>query len=177
MRSRLAALVAAAALSTGLMACGGGGDEKDEPTAEDRPSQSAREDTRNAQSDRTARTRYEEAIAGYNRGYDRFFSELKKSGGDLDRLKGTISEYRDVIYEFDADIRAIEFRDELVPQVNAILENNRNLIARLDEIGESSSFGEAQKLYEEFLKDRTPQVKAVNRLLEQLGGGKRESGS
>jgi septal ring factor EnvC (AmiA/AmiB activator) len=164
----MAALAAAAALATALGACGGDDDsEKDEPAAE-QTTGAQNNERRDARSDALAKSKLAEAIGGYNRGYERFFAALKRNGGDLERLQATIAEYRDVIYEFDAAIREIEFRDDLVPQVNAILENNRNLISQLDAIGQAGDFEDAQALYEEFLNDRTPQVKAINRLQDQL---------
>ncbi|HEX8645945.1 MAG TPA: hypothetical protein VF715_03525 [Thermoleophilaceae bacterium] len=167
-RRRLAALAAAATLATGLGACGGDDDKKDEPAAKQTTSEDSSSEARDARADSVAKTQLQAAIGDYNDGYEKFFAELKKASGDLDELKATIADYRTVIYDFDAALRRIEFRDDLVPQVNAILENNRGLISQLDAIGEAESFKDAQALYEEFLKDRTPQVKAINRLKDQL---------
>jgi hypothetical protein len=164
----MAALAAATALAMALGACGGDEDKKDEPAAETTTDRGSSSERRDARSDALAKTQLSEAIGGYNRGYRKFFAELKNNGGSLERLQTSIGEYRDVIYGFDAKIRGIEFRDDLVPQVNAILENNRGLISQLDAIGQAGSFEDAQALYEEFLKDRTPQVNAINRLRDQL---------
>ena len=160
---RLAALAAAAALSLGLLACGDN-DKKDEPAAKDTTEQTTTE----AQNDAAAKAELQAAVGDYNAGYQTFFTALRKTGGDLDRLKASVSDYRDVIYKFDKDIRGIDFADDLVPQVNAILENNLTLIKELDGIGNARSVAQALHLYERFLKVRTPTVKAVNLLIELL---------
>ncbi|HEX8741925.1 MAG TPA: hypothetical protein VF712_02220 [Thermoleophilaceae bacterium] len=165
MRIRLAALAAATAIALG--ACGGDDEKKDEPA---KTTDSTEQATTEAAADPAVRRQFQGAILLYNRGYDRFFKELKDNGGDLDELKADVSDYRDVIYEFDKDIRAIEFPDELVPQVNAILENNLLLIRQLDGIGNASSFNQAINQYDRFLKVREPTVKAVNNLMDQLRG-------
>ena len=164
MRTQLAALLAATALSVGLVACGGDDDNGDEPAKKDTTEQTTTE----AQADPTVEADLQEAIGGYNRGFARFSANLRNIRGDLDRLKSFVSDYRDVIYEFDADLRAIDFPDDLVPQVNNILENNRQLISHLDGIGNARDFDQAINLYDRFAKVREPTVKAVNRLKDQL---------
>jgi hypothetical protein len=163
-RTRLTAILAGLALA--LSACGGDDEKKDEPagTGTDTTEQTA---ITTAQGDPAAKAQLQEAVGGYNRGYDKFFAALKRTSS-LEGLKAVIADYRTVIYEFDKDLRAIEFDDSLVPQVNAILESNRGLIAQLDEIGNAGTFGQAQKQYEAFLKDRGPTVAAVNRLMDEL---------
>jgi hypothetical protein len=165
-KTSLPALLAALAL--GLSACGGDDDKKDEPAAKDTTEQTTSTATTDAQGDPAAKAELQAAVGRYNRGYDTFFKGLRDNGGDLDELKATIADYRTVIFEFDRDLRAIEFEDELVPQVNSILENNRGLITQLDAIADARSFDDAIALYEEFGKDRGPTIKAINNLLDQL---------
>jgi major membrane immunogen (membrane-anchored lipoprotein) len=165
MHSRLGALAAIMA-ALALVACGGDDDKKDEPAASDTTERTT--STAETQGDPAAKVQMQRAVGGYNRGYRKFFDELKNNGGDLERLKTSIGEYRTTIFDFDKDMRAIEFEDGYVAQVNSILENNRQLIAQLDAIGDASSFEEAQGLYEEFLTDRTPALKQINDLLDQL---------
>lgn len=172
MRSRMAALAAAAALATGLVACGGDDDKKDDSAGTtETTNEAAGRKAGYEQQDRAAKVQLQTAVGGYNRGYRAFLADLKKTGGDLERLKSAIYDYRVVIYEFDKDLRAIEFRDDLVPQVNSILENNFGLIEQLDAIGEAKTFRQAEKMYNAFLKDRGPTVKSINNLLDDLGGG------
>ena len=165
MRTRLAALLAATTLGLGLVACGGDDDNGDEPAKKDTTEQTT---TTEAQADPAVKAELQEAISGYNSGFAAFSRNLRNIRGDLDRLKSFVSGYRDVIYEFDKDLRAINFEDDLVPQVNSILENNRQLIAHLDAIGNASNFNQAINLYDRFAKVRAPTVKAVNNLLRQL---------
>ena len=162
---RPAALAAALTLSLALGACGDD-EKKDEPAKKD--TTTTEQTTTQSQGDPQAKAEMQAAVGDYNRGYQKFFGELKSNGGDFDRLKASVSDYRDVIYEFDAELRRIDFEDDLVPQVNAILENNRLLIEQLDGIGNARNYNQAINLYDRFLKVRTPQVKAVNRLLDQL---------
>ena len=172
MKSRFAALAAAAALAAGLPACGGDDDKKDESADKtETTNESAGRKAGNTQQDRAAKIELQTAVGSYNRGYRDFLSDIKKQGGDLTGFQSAVYDYRVVIYEFDKDMRAIDFRDELVPQVNSILENNYSLIEQLDAIGEAKSLAKAQKMYEEFLKDRTPTIRSINNLLDDLGGG------
>ena len=175
-RSRIAAFAAAAALATGLGACGGDDDKKDESADKtETTSQAAGRKAGNTQQDRAAKVELQAAINAYNRGYRDFLADLKKRGGDLEGLQAALYDYRVVFYEFDKDMRAIDFRDDLVPQVNSILGNNYDLIAQLDKIGEAKSYAQARRMYNAFLKDRTPTVKSINNLLNDLGGGSGDS--
>jgi hypothetical protein len=165
MRTQLAALLAATAL-LGFPACGGDdGNGGDEPAKQDT---TERTTTTEAQADPAVKAELQKAITGYNRGFSRFRQSLNNIRGDLDRLKTYVSNYRDVIYEFDADLRAIDFPDDLVIQVNNVLENNRTLISHLDAIGNADDFNQAINLYDRFAKVRAPTVRAVNRILDQL---------
>ena len=70
-------------------------------------------------------------------------------------------------FEFDRKIRAIDFDDEVTPQVNSILVQNRDLIAKLDAIAKTKSFDQAAPIYEAFLKDRRTAVQAINKLADE----------
>ena len=162
LRPLIAALLACLAL--GLAACGG--DDNDEPAKEDTTEQATTSTA--PQDDPAAKLEMQRAVTGYNAGYREFRVGIREAGGDLDRLKAAIADYRTVIYEFDKDLRAITFDDSLVPQVNSILESNRDLIAQLDEMRNAGDFDEVIAEFQAFQRDRTPTINAVNRLLGQL---------
>jgi hypothetical protein len=163
---RLRALTAAlfACLALGLPACGD--DDKDEPANEDTTEQTTTSTT--PQRDPATKLEMQRAVTAYNAGYREFRAGIRMTGGDLDRLKAEIADYRTVIFEFDEDLRAITFDDSLVPQVNAILESNRDLIAQLDGMAKAGTFDEVIAEFEAFQKDREPTIDAVNALLRRL---------
>ncbi len=161
LRALIAALLACLAL--GLAACGD--DDNDEPAKDDTTEQTTTSTT--PQRDPAAKLEMQRAVTAYNAGYREFRARIERTS-NLDALKAAIADYRTVIFEFDKDLRAIDFDDSLVPQVNSILESNRNLIAQLDEMRNAGDFDEVIAEFEAFQKDRTPTINAVNRLLDQL---------
>ena len=165
MSNRQRSVALSVCLVLGLTGCGGD-DKKDEPTKSDTSEQSTTSTT--PQRDPAAKLKMRQAVTAYNSGYRDFVAEIRNNGGSLDRLKASIADYRTVIFEFDKDLRAITFDDSLVPQVNAILESNRDLIAQLDAMAAAGSFKEVISRYGEFGKDRGPTVDAVNKLLGEL---------
>ncbi len=161
-RRPIAVLVAA--LCMGLAACGGDDDERaDENTTTEQT-------TGPSEEERIGKANLQLAIEFYNDGYKEFLGNFRRSRkrGSFKQVKVAIAEYRNVFYEFDAKLRAIEFDDELVPQVNSILEQNRDLIAKLDQIGRTRDFDEAAPIYEAFLEDRRTAVKAINDLADRV---------
>jgi hypothetical protein len=161
-RRRLAVLLAA--LCVGLAGCGGDdGDERADTTT-------TQQTTGPSDRQRLAKANLQLAIRFYNEGYDEFLRDFRRSTrrGSFKQVKIAIAEYRTAFYEFDAKLRAIDFEDDLVPQVNSILEQNRDLIAKLDRIGRTRDFDEASPIYEAFLDDRRTAVRAINRLAVEL---------
>lgn len=169
MRPRLTALAACCALATGLAACGGD-DKKAEPADTDSTEQTTATKAESSGRDPIAKTKLEHAIGFYNQQYDRFLKvfDADTKRDDFEKTKSDIAKYRTVFFLFDKKLRAIEFDDSLVPQVNSILEQNTDLIAKLDEIGQTSGFDAAAPLYDQFVKDRATEVKAINKLHDQL---------
>jgi hypothetical protein len=165
MRARLTALAIVAALAAGLSACGGDDDDESAETTT-----TTQQTTGPSAQERLAKANLQLAIRFYNEGYEEFLGDFRRAARrrDFDAVKTAIAEYRTAFYEFDAKIRAIDFEDELVPQVNSILEQNRDLIAALDRIGRTRSLDEAAPIYDAFLEDRRTAVKAINRLAAEL---------
>lgn len=170
MRSpRPAALAAALTLALALGACGdddnNGGDEPAQTNTSERTTTTTEAQT---QPDPAVKSQLQAAIVDYNRGFSRFSASLRDIRGDLDRLKSFLSDYRDVFFEFDKELRAIEFPDDLVPQVNSILEDNRKLIADLDEMTQAETFDAAIDIYGDFGKQREATVNKINNLRQQV---------
>ena len=165
MRTHTALTTISACLVIGFAGCGGD-DGKDEPATTGTTDQATTQTT--PQRDPAVKREMGLAIGGYNRGYRKFRAAIAQNSGSLDRLKADIAEYRTVIFEFDKELRAIDFDDSLVPQVNSILESNRRLIAQLDAMADARSFDAVTSQFEEFQKDRTPTIDAVNGLMRQL---------
>jgi hypothetical protein len=165
MTSQRPLAVLLAALCLGLAACGG--DDDPEPDA---GTTTTERTTGPSAQERLARANLQLAIRFYNEGYEEFLGNFRRATrrGDFEQVKAALAEYRDVFYEFDAKLRAIEFDEELVAQVNGILQQNRDLIAKLDRIGRTRDLDEAVPIYEEFLQNRRTAVKAINRLAGEL---------
>lgn len=161
---RLAVLLAA--LCLGLAACGG--DDDPEPAGE--TTATTGQTTGPSAGERLAKANLQLAIRFYNDGYEEFLGNFRRATrrGDFKQVKAAISEYREIFYEFDAKLRAIDFDDDLVPQVNSILKQNRELIAKLDRIGRTRDLDEAAPIYDAFLEGRRTAVKAINNLAREL---------
>ena len=168
--TRLAVVPLAVTVALGLAACGGSDEKKDDSTTSSTPATTSTSTTTTSTRDAADKAQLELAIGAYNRGYDRFLAALKRDSrtGSLPAVQADVASYRTVLFNFDKAIRDIRFDDALVPEVNAILESNRHLISRLDYVGQARTFHAAQRIYNRFLKFRSPTVKAINGLHDKL---------
>jgi hypothetical protein len=73
--------------------------------------------------------------------------------GNLEAVKADAKKLRDVIFNFDAELREFPFPDALEEDVNSLLEANGTVIADLDAIGEATSLTEAEDLIVRFAED------------------------
>jgi len=124
MVTRVAPIAALLALT--LAACGGSGTKSSSPTTSSSPS--------TASDLQQAGAAYQKTLSIID---SASFANLGKArdAGDGAAMLGAASNYRNVVFTWDAAVRAISFPSAVQPQVNTVLEANRTEIAALDAAG------------------------------------------
>lgn len=121
-----------------------------------------------------------ELAMGFDEASGDLFQELTQAdqqvqaeleGGDLAALQSAVASVRDAIFDFDADVRELEFPAELQPDVNALLTQSGEAIASLDEVGQAQDFDEARTLVESTFEE----VTALNDATAELSTALAES--
>ncbi len=102
-----------------------------------------------------AKIAYADALATYRVGRRRFRKRVLEdiAARNLPAVKGAFSQFRDVVYNFDGEIRKIDFPDSVQPEVLAVLEANRTEVADLDAVGAAADFAEIQRLLSNRLQE------------------------
>jgi hypothetical protein len=123
-----------------------------------------------AEGDPDAKSKLQELGGDFNAGQKTF---LKRVAADakavnLSAVKADVSQFRDTLFDFDAEVRKIEFPDAIATDVNKMLEGNRTMIAELDGMGEASDFTEFSPLFKRFLKDKGEAIAAINNVIHKL---------
>ena len=106
----------------------------------------------------------------YNAAQLRFFKQVAQDARaeNLSAVKADASQFRDAVFEFDGEVRKIEFPSSLQSDVNRLLEGDRTLIAELDAMGEADSFVEFAPLLKRVSRDRKEAIGAFNALVAKL---------
>ena len=117
-----------------------------------------------------AKSKLQAAGADFNEGQRRFFKQAAADykAGNLAAVKADASQFRDVIFEFDADVRKIKFLPDKQSDVNEMLEGDRTIIAELDAIGSANTRGEVARLLRRFTRDKSTTIKAINKVINEL---------
>ena len=80
------------------------------------------------------------AVATYQAGRRRFRSRVLQDirARNLAAVKGDFGSYRDTVFEFDGQVRKIDFPSSMREDVNHLLEADRTEIADLDAVGSAN---------------------------------------
>ncbi|MEA2398406.1 MAG: hypothetical protein QOK25_1962 [Thermoleophilaceae bacterium] len=106
----------------------------------------------------------------FNSGQLRFFKQVAADAKarNFAAVKADVSQFRDVIFNFDAEVRKIQFPPSIQTDVNAMLEGDRTLIAELDAMGSSRGFVDFQPLFKRFFRDKRTAIAAINKVIGEL---------
>ena len=162
---RVAVVLLAIGLLIGVAGCGSSSNDSDKKT-----SSSTTPAKKPAAADPAAKSKLQNAGAGYNSGQRRFIRNVISDARarNLQALKADTSQFRDVIFNFDAKIRNIHFPPARQTDVNLALEGNRTIIAELDAMGSAADLPEFARLFKRFMGDRRHTIRRINRLIAKL---------
>jgi hypothetical protein len=106
----------------------------------------------------------------FNSGQTRFFKQVAADAKarNFAAVKADVSQFRDVIFNFDAAVRKIKFPPSIQTDVNAMLEGDRTVIAELDAMGSSTGFVDFQPLFKRFFRDKRVLIGAINKVIGEL---------
>ena len=106
----------------------------------------------------------------FNTGQARFLKQVAADsrGRNIAAVKADVSQFRDVIFNFDAAVRKIKFPPAKQTDVNAMLEGDRTTIAELDAMGSTTGFVDFAPLFKRFLRDKRKAIAAINRVINEL---------
>jgi hypothetical protein len=106
----------------------------------------------------------------FNTGQARFLKQVTadSKARNIAAVKADVSQFRDVIFNFDAAVRKIKFPPAKQTDVNAMLEGDRTTIAELDAMGATTGFPDFAPLFTRFLRDKRKAVAAINRVIGGL---------
>ncbi|MEA2352049.1 MAG: hypothetical protein QOJ14_463 [Thermoleophilaceae bacterium] len=117
-----------------------------------------------------AKSKLQSLGGDFNAGQQKF---LKRVAADakavnLAAVKSDVSQFRDVVFNFDADVRKIKFPSSIQEDVNKMLEGDRSIIAELDAMGAARAFTDFSPLFKRFLKDKGQAIGAINTVIHKL---------
>src|SRR4051812_30721268 len=175
-RSRLVAATIAILLV--LAACGGGGgnkasssdnasDKRDQSDKSDQTSSSKKQSAqaKKAADDLNAARRKADTASGpVGQAQQQAFTS-----GDLTTLKSTQAQFRDIDFEFDKEIRAIDFPDDVAEQRNAYFTDNSDVIAAEDDAQATTSIADFQTTNRKATRIATKRREDAFTLLRDLG--------
>lgn len=120
--------------------------------------------------DPDAKSKLQSLGGDFNDGQKEFLNRVAKDAKavNLSAVKADVSRFRDVVFEFDAEVRKIKFPASIQADVNKMLEGDRSIVAELDGMGEASSFQEFSPLFKRFLKDKGEAIGAINNVIHKL---------
>src|SRR5436309_7580890 len=129
-RVELAALSAALVVAVG--GCGGS-DKKDKSS---NTTSTPTTTTQSTKADPKAKSKLLTLGGDYNRAQSRFLRRVASNARaqNLPAVKTDASQFRDAVFEFDANVGKVHLDPSKQTQVNALLEGNRTLIGELDAI-------------------------------------------
>jgi hypothetical protein len=144
---------------------------KDNPGLSGGASSSTSGDTSSSSGgDADAKEKLQTLGSDFNSGQRRFLKQVAADAKaqNLAAVKADASQFRDVLFEFDADVRKIKFPPSLQEDVNEMLEGDRTMIAELDAMGESKEFTDFSPLFKRFLRDKKTAIGAINDVIHKL---------
>jgi hypothetical protein len=161
-RRKLALVLPICALAA--TGCGGGSSKKKSSST---PATSPSTSTVSAQQ---ARQRYQAAVATEEAARRAFLSRERADAraGNIQALKGDAAQYRTVVFNFDAAVRKIQMPDSVKPDVNAVLDASKTLIADLDAIGEVSGVSEFNRFVDRANADYRALARVSNKVSAEL---------
>jgi hypothetical protein len=120
--------------------------------------------------DPQAKSKLQAQGAKFNTGQTRFYKQVAADSRarNFAAVKADVSQFRDVIFNFDAAIRKIKFPPAKQADVNAMLEGNRTAIAELDAMGSANGFVDFLPLFQRLQRDKRKEIAAVNRVINEL---------
>jgi hypothetical protein len=168
-KATMATLLIAAALG----AAGCGGSSKKSESTQAKPATTATTTTsgRGSIADRIgAKAQLQTAGNKFNVGQRRFLKQVIQDANarNFQAIKADVSQFRDVIFNFDAEIRKIKFPPAFQTDVNAMLEGDRTSIAELDAMGATKGFVDFLPLFKRFNRDKKTTIAAINKVIHEL---------
>ncbi len=102
----------------------------------------------------------------YNQGAAAFNIAVRSDAraGNLPAFKSDVAAFREVLFQFDAAVRKINFSASAKPLVTALQNADRTEIADLDAIRSARTSSEALRLYAQVVKDNPAVVQAQQKL-------------
>ena len=167
---RAAGLAAAVALAVGVAACGGSSKKTPSTSAAPATTSTTPSTPTGGKSAPDAKARLQSAGTLFNAGQRRFFSQVTQDSKarNFTAVQADVSQFRDVIFNFDASVRKIHFAPSLQADVNAMLEGDRTSIAELDAMGKSKGFVDFLPLFKRFIRDKSTTIAAINKVIGEL---------
>jgi hypothetical protein len=106
----------------------------------------------------------------FNTGQRRFFKQIitDSKARNFAAVKADVSQFRDVIFNFDAAVRKIKFPPSITTDVNKMLEGDRTTIAELDAMGSSQGFVDFLPLFKRFQRDKGVAIASINAVIHKL---------
>jgi hypothetical protein len=120
--------------------------------------------------DADAKSKLQSLGTTFNSGQRRFLKQViqDSKARNFQAIKADVSQFRDVIFNFDADARKIKFPPSLQTEVNKMLEGDRTIIAELDAMGASNGFVDFLPLFKRFQRDKGAAIASINALIAKL---------
>jgi hypothetical protein len=126
--------------------------------------------TTGSQGTSAAKSALQQAGGTFNAGQRRFFKQVAADAKakNLAAVKADASQFRDVVFNFDAEARKIKFPPSIQTDVNGMLEGDRTIIAELDAMGGANTFVDFLPLFNRFRRDKAKAIGAINAVIGKL---------
>jgi hypothetical protein len=123
--------------------------------------------TASSASSAVSRAALDTAAMDYNVGLRRFLARGRPDAvaNNVPALKADVSQFRDVVFNFDVSVRKIPPPDAARTEYNAVLDASRSTIADLDAIGSTSDASEIGRLLKSRIAPDTQTLIAAEKAL------------